>query len=183
MGKNDEEILNEDVNIDEEVTDSEDIENLDKDEYIAKLNNDLLEQKKRSDEYFDHLKRNMAEFDNFKKRMQKEKESMYSTIVADFVSELLPVMDNFEKAVDAETKDESYKNGMKMIYSQIDDLLKKAGVEEIEALGKEFDPNYHEAVMHIEDDKYKEKEIVEVFRKGYKLGDKVIRHTMVKVAN
>ncbi len=183
MGKNDEEILNEDVNIDEEVTDSEDVENLDKDEYIAKLNNDLLEQKKRSDEYFDHLKRNMAEFDNFKKRMQKEKESMYSTIVADFVSELLPVMDNFEKAVDAETKDESYKNGMKMIYSQIDDLLKKAGVEEIEALGKEFDPNYHEAVMHIEDDKYKEKEIVEVFRKGYKLGDKVIRHTMVKVAN
>lgn len=183
MGKNDEEILNEDVNIDEEVTDSEDIENLDKDEYIAKLNNDLLEQKKRADEYFDHLKRNMAEFDNFKKRMQKEKESMYSTIVADFVSELLPVMDNFEKAVDAETKDESYKNGMKMIYSQIDDLLKKAGVEEIEALGKEFDPNYHEAVMHIEDDKYKEKEIVEVFRKGYKLGDKVIRHTMVKVAN
>ncbi len=183
MGKNDEEILNEDVNIDEEVTDSEDVENLDKDEYIAKLNNDLLEQKKRSDEYFDHLKRNMAEFDNFKKRMQKEKENMYSTIVADFVSELLPVMDNFEKAVDAETKDESYKNGMKMIYSQIDDLLKKAGVEEIEALGKEFDPNYHEAVMHIEDDKYKEKEIVEVFRKGYKLGDKVIRHTMVKVAN
>ena len=183
MGKNDEEILNEDVNIDEEVTDSEDVENLDKDEYIAKLNNDLLEQKKRSDEYFDHLKRNMAEFDNFKKRMQKEKESMYSTIVADFVSELLPVMDNFEKAVDAETKDESYKNGMKMIYSQIDDLLKKAGVEEIEALGKEFDPNYHEAVMHIEDDKYKEKEIVEVFRKGYKLGDKVIRHTMVKEAN
>lgn len=183
MGKNDEEILNEDVNIDEEVTDSEDVENLDKDEYIAKLNNDLLEQKKRSDEYFDHLKRNMAEFDNFKKRMQKEKESMYSAIVADFVSELLPVMDNFEKAVDAETKDESYKNGMKMIYSQIDDLLKKAGVEEIEALGKEFDPNYHEAVMHIEDDKYKEKEIVEVFRKGYKLGDKVIRHTMVKVAN
>lgn len=183
MGKNDEEILNEDVNIDEEVTDSEDVENLDKDEYIAKLNNDLLEQKKRSDEYFDHLKRNMAEFDNFKKRMQKEKESMYSTIVADFVSELLPVMDNFEKAVDAETKDESYKNGMKMIYGQINDLLKKAGVEEIEALGKEFDPNYHEAVMHIEDDKYKEKEIVEVFRKGYKLGDKVIRHTMVKVAN
>lgn len=183
MGKNDEEILNEDVNIDEEVTDSEDVENLDKDEYIAKLNNDLLEQKKRSDEYFDHLKRNMAEFDNFKKRMQKEKENMYSTIVADFVSELLPVMDNFEKAVDAETKDESYKNGMKMIYSQINDLLKKAGVEEIEALGKEFDPNYHEAVMHIEDDKYKEKEIVEVFRKGYKLGDKVIRHTMVKVAN
>lgn len=183
MGKNDEEILNEDVNIDEEVTDSEDVENLDKDEYIAKLNNDLLEQKKRSDEYFDHLKRNMAEFDNFKKRMQKEKESMYSTIVADFVSELLPVMDNFEKAVDAETKDESYKNGMKMIYSQINDLLKKTGVEEIEALGKEFDPNYHEAVMHIEDDKYKEKEIVEVFRKGYKLGDKVIRHTMVKVAN
>ena len=71
----------------------------------------------------------MAEFDNFKKRMQKEKESMYSTIVADFVSELLPVMDNFEKAVDAETKDESYKNGMKMIYIQIDYLLKKAVVE------------------------------------------------------
>lgn len=181
MGKN-EENLNEDVNLEENVT-AENEELLDKDEYIAKLNDDLAEQKKRADEYFDHLKRNMAEFDNFKKRIQKEKESMYSTIVADFVSELLPVMDNFEKAVAADTQDESYKSGMEMIYSQINDLLKKVGVEEIEALGKEFDPNFHEAVMHIEDEKYNEKEITEVFRKGYKLGDKVIRHTMVKVAN
>ncbi len=153
------------------------------DEYITKLKDDLSEQRKKADEYFDHLKRNMAEFDNFKKRMAKEKESMYATIVCDFLAELLPIMDNFEKAMQATTTDESFKSGIEMIYNSLNDTLKKAGLEEIEAIGKEFDPNFHEAVMHIEDEKYGEKEVVEVFRKGYKLGEKVIRHSMVKVAN
>ena len=177
MDKNDDEVLQEDQNITEE----EQI--LDKDKYIAKLNNDLLEQKKKADEYVDHLKRNMAEFDNFKKRMAKEKDNMYITIVADFIAEILPIMDNFEKAVNAETTDESFKDGIYMIYSQLKEMLEKTGLEEIEAEGKDFDPNLHEAVMHVEDENYAEKQVVEVFRKGYRLGDKIIRHSMVKVAN
>lgn len=156
---------------------------INKDEYIAKLNDDLNEQKKKADEYFDHLKRNMAEFDNFKKRMTKEKDNLYSSISSDVLSELLPIMDNFEKALNANTTDETYKNGIEMIYHQLQDTFKKLGLQEIETDGKIFDPNLHEAVMHIEDDKYQEKEIIETFRKGYKLGEKVIRHSMVKVAN
>ena len=108
---------------------------------------------------------------------------MYSTITSDVISDLLPIIDNFEKAINATTTDESYKNGMLMIYNQLNDTLKKFGLREIDALNKTFDPNFHEAVIHIEDDKYSEKEVVEVFRKGYKLGEKVIRHAMVKVAN
>lgn len=156
---------------------------VDKDLYIAKLNEHLNDQKKKADEYFEHLKRNMAEFDNFKKRMSKEKENLYITIISDVLADILPIIDNFEKAVSAETKDESFKDGMVMIYNQLNDTLKKFGLEEIDALNKTFDPNYHEAVMHVEDDNFGEKEIVEVLRKGYKIGDKVIRHSMVKVAN
>ncbi len=175
---------NQNNEVEEDIEINEDEENLlDKDEFIAKLNNDLVEQKKKADEYFEHLKRNMAEFDNFKKRMTKEKDNMYSTIVSDVLFDLLPVIDNFEKALQADTKDESFKSGMEMIYNGLKDTLSKMGMEEIQALGTEFDPNLHEAVMHIEDDKYKEKEVVEVLRKGYKIGDKIIRHAMVKVAN
>ena len=156
---------------------------IDKDEYISKLNSDLDEQKKKTDEYFDRLKRNMAEFDNYKKRVGKEKESMYYTITADVVSNLLPILDNFEKALNASCKDKDYKNGMDMIYSELVTMLQKLGVKEIDAIGNTFDPNFHEAVMHEEDSSKGEKEIVEVFRKGYILNDKVIRHSMVKVVN
>ncbi|MDD3304244.1 MAG: nucleotide exchange factor GrpE [Clostridia bacterium] len=169
------------------ISDSEELNledgQIDKDEYIAKLNDHLNEQKKKADEYFEHLKRNMAEFDNFKKRMSKEKENLYLTITSDVLGDILPVIDTFEKAILAKTKDESYKSGMVMIYNQLNDTLKKFGLEEIECLNQTFDPNYHEAVMHVEDDNYGEKEIIEVLRKGYKIGDKVIRHSMVKVAN
>lgn len=158
-------------------------EEINKDEYIAKLNDDLNEQKKKAEEYFEHLKRNMAEFDNFKKRINKEKDSMYYTITADLVADILPVIDNFEKALNAECKDKNYKNGMEMIYTELKGVLKKLGVEEIEDLGKTFDPNFHEAVMHEEDETKAEKEIVQVFRKGYIINDRIIRHSMVKVAN
>lgn len=153
------------------------------DEYIAKLNNDLLEQKKLADEYFDSLRRNMADFDNFKKRISKEKDSLYTSIVSDIVSDLLPILDNFDIALKNESKDEKFKMGMQMICNQIKETIKKFGVTEIASLGEEFDPVYHEAVMHVKDDSKKEKEIVEVLRKGYKVKDKVIRHAMVKVAN
>ena len=151
--------------------------------YIAKLNEDLENQKKKADEYCDSLKRNMAEFDNFKKRMNKEKESLYSTTLASVISELLPVIDNFEQAKDAVCSDETYKTGISMIYNQLIELLNKQGVEKIPDLGETFDPEIHEAVMSIEDETKGEKEIVEVFRTGYRMKDKVVRHSLVKVAN
>lgn len=156
---------------------------IDTDAYIAKLNEDLEAQKKKADEYVDSLKRNMAEFDNFKKRINKEKESLYSSILGDVISNLLPVIDNFEKAKEAACTDETYKTGISMIYNQLIELLNKQGVEKIPDLGCSFDPIYHEAVMSVSDETKGEKEIVEVFRTGYKLKDKVVRHSLVKVAN
>ncbi len=176
----------------EEDNNIEEMQNEESQEATQEVNNDsvvedlkaqLKQEREKSDEYYDHLKRNMAEFDNFKKRISKEKDMMYNTISADLVSNLLPILDNFEKALNAETTDESYKQGMMMIYTQFQDTLKNIGVEEIEALNKTFDPNFHEAVMHVEDENYGEKEVTDVFRKGYKIGDKIIRHAMVKVAN
>lgn len=171
---------NTEVDITENVENSE---QLNQEELISKLNEDLAEQTKKADEYFDHLKRNMAEFDNYKKRMSKEKEMLYSTVTSDIVADLLPIMDNFNTALQADSKDISFKDGIKMIYEQLNETLKKLGLEEITSLNTTFDPNLHEAVMHVEDENYGEKEIIEVFRKGYKIGDKVIRHAMVKVAN
>ena len=175
----------EDNNIEEQVEEVKDNKVQEKNENsdLETLKAQLKEEKEKSDEYYEHLKRNMAEFDNYKKRISKEKDMMYNTISADIISELLPILDNFDKALNAETLDESYKNGMAMIYNQFNETLQKLGVEEIDALNKVFDPNFHEAVMHIEDESFGEKEIVEVFRKGYKIGDKIIRHAMVKVAN
>ena len=168
----------------EEVVEQEEKKDtIDTEAYIVKLNKDLEEQKKKADEYVDSLKRNMAEFDNFKKRMNKEKESLYISILSDVISNLLPVIDNFEKAKDAECTDETYKTGVSMIYNQLMELLNKQGVEKIPDLGQTFDPDIHEAVMSVADETKGEKEIVEVFRTGYKLKDKVVRHSLVKVAN
>lgn len=158
-------------------------ENIKAEKYIAKLNDDLAEQKKKAEEYYDSLKRNMADFDNFKKRITKEKDSLYVSIVSDIIGELLPAMDNFEKALSNECQDETFKQGIEMIYNQIKEIITKYGAEEIKDVGETFNPDYHEAVMHIDDNNYKEKEIVEVLRKGYKLKGKVVRHSMVKVAN
>ena len=175
----------EDNNIEEQTEEVKDTKVQGKNENsdLETLKAQLKEEKEKSDEYYEHLKRNMAEFDNFKKRISKEKDMMYNTISADIISELLPILDNFDKALNAETADESYKNGMAMIYNQFNETLQKLGVTRDLVLNKVFDPNFHEAVMHIEDESFGEKEIVEVFRKGYKIGDKIIRHAMVKVAN
>ncbi len=166
-----------------EKVESKEGKNLDVEKYIAKLNDDLSEQKKKAEEYYDGLKRNMADFDNFKKRINKEKESLYTSIVSDVIEAILPALDNFEKALCHECQDETFKQGIEMIYSQIKELIVKYGAEEIKAIGEKFNPEYHEAVMHIDDKNYGEKEIIEVLRKGYKLKAKVIRHSMVKVAN
>ena len=129
----------------------------------------------------DRLKRIMAEFDNFKKRNAKEREMLYNSILGDVVCKLLPVLDNLEKAESAETKDENYKQGIDLVLKQYVDVLNSFGVTQIESVGKTFDPELHEAVSMVQDENLGEKEIKEEFRKGYKLGDRVIRHAMVTV--
>ena len=131
----------------------------------------------------DHFKRILAEFENFKKRSQKERETLYNSILSDVVEVILPVLDNLENAVKVETKDEEYKKGIELVLKQFNDVLKSKGVEEIEALGQTFDPELHEAVRSVQDEEKGEKEVVDVYRKGYKIGNKVIRHSMVAVAN
>ena len=130
-----------------------------------------------------HFKRILAEFENFKKKKKKERETLYNSILSDVVEVILPVLDNLENAVKVETKDEEYKKGIELVLKQFNDVLKSKGVEEIEALGQTFDPELHEAVRSVQDDEKGEKEVVEVYRKGYKIGSKVIRHSMVAVAN
>ena len=131
----------------------------------------------------DHFKRILAEFENFKKRSQKERETLYNSILSDVVEVILPVLDNLENAVKVETKDEEYKKGIELVLKQFNDVLKSKGVEEIEALGQTFNPELHEAVRSVQDEEKGEKEVVDVYRKGYKIGNKVIRHSMVAVAN
>ncbi|MGI6563435.1 MAG: nucleotide exchange factor GrpE [Clostridia bacterium] len=135
--------------------------------------------------YLDHLQRLAAEFDNYKKRTTKEKERLYQDAVCDTVSKLLPVVDNFERALAAiDTADEkSFREGVIMVAKQLDSVLANIGVEKIQALGCKFDPNVHNAVMHTQDDNVEENTIVEELQSGYKYKDQVIRHSMVKVAN
>ena len=131
----------------------------------------------------DRYKRLFAEFENYKKRSQKEKDSIYGMITGDVVATMLPIMDNLEKAADAKTEDTKYQEGVKLVGRQFQEALKRLGLEEIETLGQKFDPEFHEAVSHVEDNTKGEQEIVQEFRKGYKIGNKVVRHSMVIVAN
>ena len=135
------------------------------------------------DELNDHYKRILAEFDNYKKRSQKEKESLYSSVLSDVIEVMLPVVDNLENALKAETQDENYKQGIELVLKQFKDVLKSKGVEEIPAVGETFDPSLHEAVSSVQDPDKNAQEIVQEYRKGYKIGSRVIRHSMVVVAN
>lgn len=148
-----------------------------------KLQAKIEEQKEEIDEKDDRIKRLMAEFENFKKRSDKERLGMYNSVMGDVVMKLLPVLDNLEKAVAAESKDEQYKNGIEMVEKQFQDVLKANGVKEIESIGKPFDPSIHEAVSLVEDSNLGPKTIKEEYRKGYTIGDKVLRHSLVVVAN
>ena len=135
------------------------------------------------DELNDRYKRLFAEFENYKKRSQKERENLYGMITGDVVSKILPIMDNLENAANAKTEDTAYQEGVKLVMRQFSDALKSFNVEEISSVGQKFDPELHEAVSHIEDETKGEQEIVQEYRKGYKIGNKVIRHSMVIVAN
>lgn len=131
----------------------------------------------------DKFLRLMAEYDNFRKRTAKERLEVTSNATADAVMEILPVLDNFERALATETTDTVYKQGIEMIFKQFAEATKKLGVEEINPVGEVFDPNFANAVNQIEDPELGENTVAEVFQKGYKIGDKVIRYAMVVVAN
>lgn len=138
------------------------------------------------EELTDRLTRQMAEFDNFRKRSEKEKSQMYEIGAKDIIEKILPVVDNFERgiaAVPEEEKSNPFAEGMEKIYKQLMTTLEEIGVKPIEAVGQEFDPDFHNAVMHVEDEEVGENIITEEFQKGYLYRDSVVRHSMVKVAN
>ena len=131
----------------------------------------------------DRLKRNMAEFDNFRKRTEKEKSSMYVIGAKDIIEKILPVVDNFERGLAQAPEDDPFAEGMQKIYKQFTTTMEGMGVEPIEAVGKEFNPDFHNAVMHVEDEAVGENIVVEELQKGYTYKGFVVRHSMVKVAN
>lgn len=138
------------------------------------------------EELTDKLTRQMAEFDNFRKRTEKEKSQMYEVGAKDIIEKILPVVDNFERglgSVPEEEKNAPFVEGMEKIYKQLMTTLESVGVKPIEAVGQEFNPDFHNAVMHVEDDELGENIIAEEFQKGYMYRESVVRHSMVKVAN
>jgi len=149
----------------------------------ASANVRIAELEKQLSEMKDMYLRLMAEYDNYRKRTAREKESFYAMAKAETVERILPVYDNIERAVNNPTSDEAYKKGVEMIFQQLKDVFSSLGVREIEAEGAKFDPEKHNAVMHIEDDRYGENSVVEVFQRGFEIDGRVIRHSVVKVAN
>lgn len=156
-------------------------------EEVDQLKVKLDEKSKQCEEYISMFQRVAAEFDNYKKRTAKEKGAIYENALTDVVKVFLPVIDNIERAVEASAKEDvdskTLKEGIDLIYKQFKEVLKKLEVTETEGVGSTFDPNIHNAVMHVEDDSYGESTIIEELQKGYKCKDKVIRYSMVKVAN
>lgn len=153
---------------------------------LTESNKNLVEENKKiineNDALKDRLARTVAEYDNFRKRTAKEKEGIYTDACEDVLKEMLPVLDNLERAISVDGTVDDLKKGVEMTIKQFKNALEKLNVEEIQADG-EFDPHVHNAVMHIDDEQYGANQVAEVFQKGYKRGDKVLRHSMVKVAN
>ena len=149
--------------------------------FFGKKNKDKKDQQ--IEELTDRLKRSMAEFDNFRKRTEKEKSSMYVIGAKEIIENMLPVVDNFERGLAQAQEGDAFADGMKMIYKQLMTTLEGLGVEAIEAVGKEFDPDFHNAVMHVEDEEAGDNMVVEELQKGYTYKGFVVRHSMVKVAN
>jgi molecular chaperone GrpE len=155
-------------------------------EELMKIKKMLEESEKKSEQYYDLLQRSMAEFDNYKKRTVKEKENLSNDVKGDVASAFLPVVDNMERAMNAASTVEDsdpLKEGISLVYKQMLSTFKNLGIEEIQSVGGQFDPELHNAVMHVTDETIGENEVVEEFQKGYTLNGKVIRHSMVKVAN
>ena len=169
----------------EESQDTKDTESKEKKKFFAKK-----EKKDKKDEKIeeltDRLTRQMAEFDNFRKRTDKEKSQMYEVGAKDIIEKILPVVDNFERGLDAvkeEDTEDPFVQGMEKVYKHLMTTLEEIEVKPIEAVGKEFDPNFHNAVMHVDDENFGENIVAEEFQKGYTYRDSIVRHSMVKVAN
>ena len=155
----------------------------DQEQETAEMENDL---EKKLSEITDRLQRTMAEFDNFRKRTEKEKAARFEIGARSVIEKILPVLDNFERGlggVEEEKKEDPFVSGMDKIYKQLTSTLEEIGVKPIEALGQEFNPDFHNAVMHVEDEDAGENTIVEEFQRGYTYKDSVVRYSMVKVAN
>lgn len=181
--KKETEEASEDSKASDETKTSEETENASEEESISKKKDKKDEQ---IEELKDRLMRNMAEFDNFRKRSEKEKSQMFEVGAKDVVEKILPVIDNFERglaAIPEDLKENPFTLGMEQIYKQFLTVLESAGVTPIDAVGKEFDPNFHNAVMHDEDETMGENIVVEELQKGYMYRDSVVRHSMVKVVN
>ena len=146
------------------------------------LGDSLEKAQKEHDELQDKYLRVCAEYDNFRKRTQKERDGIFTDAYSDALKEILPIFDNLERAA-LYTEPDKLTEGLELIFKSAKEMLSKLGVEEFGAVGDKFDPTIHNAVMHIDDDSVGEDEIIEVFQKGYKRGEKIIRHAMVKVAN
>ena len=175
-----------------EETCEENIEEVSEDGEDKKAGKKLFGKKKidkkdeKIEELTDRLTRQIAEFDNFRKRTEKEKSQMYEVGAKDIIEKILPVVDNFERGLDAVTEEEKndpFVQGMEKVYKHLMTTLEGIEVKPIEAVGKEFDPNFHNAVMHVEDENFGENIVAEEFQKGYLYRDSVVRHSMVKVAN
>ena len=164
---------------------SEEVEETKEKKLFGKKKKDKKDEKdEKIEELTDRVKRQMAEFENFRKRTEKEKAGMYAVGAKDVIEKILPVVDNFERGLDvAEDKEDPFVQGMEKIYKQIMTTLEGVGVKPIEAVGQEFNPDFHNAVMHVEDEEAGENIITEEFQKGYMYHDSVVRHSMVKVAN
>lgn len=147
------------------------------------LQEEQKEETKDYDELNDRYMRVLAEFENYKKRSQKERELLYNSILGDIILKILPLMDNLEIALKAECKDENYKQGVELVQKQFKEFLDGIGVQAIPAVGETFDPALHEAISSVQDETKVSGEIVQEYRKGYKIGNKVIRHSMVVVNN
>ncbi|MBR2042400.1 MAG: nucleotide exchange factor GrpE [Oscillospiraceae bacterium] len=150
---------------------------------LDSVKEELENLKAEKDELYDKYLRTLAEYDNFRKRSQREKDAIYGDATAETVKKLLPVIDSFERALNYECKDEEFKKGISLIQNTLKEVFEGMGVKEIPDVGEQFNPNLHEAVMHTEDPAYDENVITDCYRKGYTLGDKVIRFSMVTVAN
>ena len=142
----------------------------------------LDELRREKDALQDRLLRTAADFDNYRKRMERERRELSDHVRADVLKDMLPIVDNFERALAAGTETESFGKGVELIYRQMLDFLKKRGVTPIEALGADFDPNFHQAVIHETSDAHREGEVMEELQRGYMLGDRLLRPAMVKVA-
>ena len=185
MNNEKDEILENSEELAEEITEQEIADSTDEEDAVSEYNDvaaqiaDLEEKLEEANEKYVRL---YAEYDNFRKRTAREKTDTYANASAKCIESLLPVVDSYERSLEFECSDENFKNGMMMIFNQLKEFMAKMNVTEIEALGAEFDPNFHNAIQQIPDTDYADNHVCAVFQKGYMMGDKLIRPAMVAVA-